>query len=341
MPTRKYLFLALGFFLFSCSGTQYYFEFAEVFTPGNSSLRAIRAVDEKVVWTSGSQGMVYLSLDGGQSWDPKPVPDCEETEFRSLFAWDAKRALVFDVSPMGRAFMTTDGGSSWNLVYQSSEEGAFFNSLEFASDSLGIAISDPIDNQVFVIVTEDGGWTWKRLAGLPPAERGEINFAASNTCIAYLPTGEIYIVTGGSKARILTSFDHGESWNYAETPVMTGPSAGLFSIQFSDPETGAAVGGDFNQPDRKGTRAIFTEDGGKNWHKAESMPAGYRSCLVSSGELLFAVGKTGCDYSTDHGRNWTFIDSVNYYAADAVEGKNLIFLSGADGKMAKVTIRKK
>lgn len=337
------LFLVAGSsLLFSCSVKSYQFEFVEANTPDSSSLRAICAVDENIVWTSGSQGKVYVSMDGGDSWDQRSVPECEDTEFRSLFAWDANRALVFDVSPKGRAFLTTDGGESWELVYKSPKEGAFFNSLNFANDSQGLAISDPIDDQVFVIKTENGGRSWKRLANLPLAVNGEINFAASNTCIAYLPSGEIYIATGGSKARVLSSYDHGESWEFIETPVMTGESAGLFSVHFTNAVNGVAVGGDYNKPDREGIRAIYTEDGGKQWHAAESLPAAYRSCVLSIGEkLLFTTGKTGCDYSLDHGRNWIFIDSVGYYAASAVPGKNIIFLAGADGKVGKVNIRKR
>ena len=334
------LFLILTLLLLSCSEKKYQFDFVEVNTPGKSSLRAICAVNEHVVWTSGSQGKVYLSLDGGRNWDQRSIPECEDTEFRSLHAWDAEHALVFDVSPKGRGFLTTDGGETWELVYKSPMEGAFFNSLKFANDNQGLAISDPIDEKVFVIKTEDGGGNWNRLAKLPLAVKGEINFAASNTCIAYLPSGQIYIVTGGTKARILTSYDHGESWNYAETPVMTGESAGLFSVHFTNFTFGVAVGGDYNDPDREGIRAIYTEDGGKHWHEAESMPAAFRSCVVSlKDDLLFAIGKTGCDYSSDRGRNWTVINSVGYYAASAVEGKNILFLAGEEGRVAKVKVR--
>ncbi|TFH25795.1 MAG: hypothetical protein E4H10_08820 [Bacteroidia bacterium] len=336
------LYFTLSLLLISCNEKSYDFEFVEINTPGNSSLRAICAVDENIVWTSGSQGKVYLSLDGGQNWHESSIPECDDTEFRSLHAWNANRALVFDVSPLGRAFMTKDGGETWKQVYQSPMEGAFFNSLKFSNDQQGVAISDPIDDKVFVLITNDGGMNWKRLSNLPSSVKGEINFAASNTCIEYLPSGEIYIVTGGSKSRVLTSHNHGENWEFAETPVMTGESAGLFSINFSTSSEGVAVGGDYNQPDREGIRAIFTEDGGLHWYEAENMPAEYRSCVVSlNDELYFAIGKTGCDYSPDHGKNWTFLDSTGYYAAHAVEGKNMIFLAGADGRVAKAILRMK
>lgn len=324
----------------SCSEKRYRFECIEVNTPGNSSLRAICAVDENIVWTSGSQGEVLLTLDGGETWSKKTIPASEETEFRSLHAWDAHRALVFDVSPEGRAFKTTDGGITWEQVYSSPVEGVFFNSLKFADDHQGIAISDPIDELVFVLKTEDGGKTWNRVGNTPLSVEGEINFAASNSCIEYLPTGEIYIVTGGSMSRLLTSDDHGVSWKFVDTPVLTGASAGLFSVNFSGLLNGVAVGGDFNDPDRDGIRAVYTEDGGVHWQKAETEPAAYRSCVVSLNEqLYFAIGKTGCDYSTDRGKNWTFIDSMGYYAASVVEGKEMIYLAGSEGRVTKVFVQ--
>ena len=336
------LSLIVSLMLLSCSEKQYSFEFIKLDTPAKSSLRAIHALDENIVWTSGSQGQVYLSVDGGHNWNSRPVPGCEDTEFRSLHAWDAEHALVFDVSPQGRAFMTTDAGLSWELVYRSPVEGAFFNSVKFADNMQGIAISDPIDEQVFVLRTEDGGRNWKRLENTPLSVDGEINFAASNTCIEYLPSGGIYIVTGGSKSRILTSLDHGSSWTFMDTPALTGASAGLFSVNFTNPENGVAVGGDYNEPDRDGCRAIFTEDGGLHWYASETMPAAYRSCVVSlNKELHFAIGKTGYDYSVDQGRNWTFIDSSGYYTASAVKGKNILFLAGSEGRVAKVTVKEK
>ena len=336
---KKILSLVLSLMLISCSEKQYSFEFTEVDTPAKSSLRAIHALDENIVWTSGSEGQVYLSVDGGVNWNSRPVPGCEDTEFRSLHAWDAQHAMVFDVSPHGRAFMTNDAGLSWELVYESPVEGAFFNSMKFADDKQGIAISDPIDEQVFVLRTEDGGRNWKRLESLPPSVQGEINFAASNTCIEYLPSGGIYIVTGGSKSRILTSMDHGSSWAFMDTPALTGASAGLFSVNFTNSSTGVAVGGDYSDPDREGIRALYSEDGGLHWKAVETKPAAYRSSVVALNDrLFFATGKTGCDYSIDRGKNWAFIDSTGYYAASALKGKNIIFLAGSEGRVAKVFV---
>ena len=338
---RILLVVAVSWFFAGCSTPGYEFEFTEINTPGTSSLRAICAVDENTIWVSGSMGRVFLSSNGGESWKQRSVPDCENTEFRSLHAWDALRALVFDVSPEGRAFLTQDGGFHWKKVYQSPVKGAFFNSLKFADDRLGMAISDPIDERIFILKTVDGGRSWIRLENTPPPVKGEINFAASNTCVEYLSSGEVFIVTGGSRSRILSSKDHGMSWKFTETSALTGESAGLFSVNFLNPKHGVAVGGDFNDPAREGVRAIYTTDGGESWFRADRMPAEYRSCVVPVNEmLLFATGKTGCDYSADRGRTWTFINSRGYYAASALQGKNMLFLCGPEGRVAKVIVRK-
>ncbi|RLD87381.1 MAG: hypothetical protein DRJ29_18140, partial [Bacteroidetes bacterium] len=71
-----------------CTERKYSFKFIELNIPGSSSLRAICAVDAYIVWVSGSQGQVLLTLDGGTNWGDVSVPDCEDTEFRSLHAWD-------------------------------------------------------------------------------------------------------------------------------------------------------------------------------------------------------------------------------------------------------------
>jgi photosystem II stability/assembly factor-like uncharacterized protein len=141
---------------------------------------------------------------------------------------------------------------------------------------------------------------------------------------------------------MLTSKDHGESWTFVETPVISGPSAGLFSVNFTHRQRGLAVGGDFSEPEREGVRAVYTEDGGKTWLPAQNMPAAYRSCVISlEANLSIALGKTGCDYSVNGGKDWIFIDSVNYYAGDGVENGNLLFLAGAGGRVARVSVKRK
>ncbi|NQU53310.1 MAG: oxidoreductase, partial [Bacteroidetes bacterium] len=89
--------------------------------------------------------------------------------------------------------------------------------------------------------------------------------------------------------------------------------------------------------------ASFTIDGGKSWQTCETMPKEYRSCVqyVTNGnkKLFFAIGKTGCDYSVDGGKNWKFMNNKGYYTFRVVPGKLQGFVSGGDGKIARVVLK--
>lgn len=306
-----------------------------------ASLRALHVVNENVVWASGSGGMVLLSVNGGESWDVNQVPGSEKNDFRSIYAWDKKRAMVFGVAGPEFGYKTEDGGKSWECVFQDTTKGLFFNSLKFADDKNGLAVSDPIDGKLFVLRTEDRGDTWKKVEDIPNTEDGEANFAASNTCVEFLPSGKAWIASGGLSARVFYSVDFGKSWEVAKTPMIRGlASSGIFSISFKSEKEGVIVGGIYDQPELNTNIAAYTVDGGKNWLPALTMPKEYRSCVQqvnnNNSSFLFAIGKTGCDYSVDNGMNWQFLNDTGFYTFRAVPGKSKGFVAGANGKISKV-----
>ncbi len=316
-------------------------EFIGLETNSEASLRGLFVVDENVIWASGSGGTVLLSTDSGESWKEMKVPGAGKNDFRSINAQDEDHAIVFGIAGPDFGYSTTNGGKSWEVVYRDTTAGLFFNSLKFADDVHGLAVSDPIDGKFFVIRTEDGGDSWQRVESLPPVEEGEANFAASNTCIEFLPSGKAWIGSGGKAARVFYSEDFGKTWNVAKTPMIRGTaSSGIFSVAFQNDKAGAVVGGNYDQPEVNTNIAAYTVDGGKNWLSAETMPAEYRSCVqpVKSGRysFLFAIGKTGCDVSVDGGQNWKFISEVGYYTFRAVPGQLTGFAAGSDGRIARV-----
>jgi photosystem II stability/assembly factor-like uncharacterized protein len=299
-------------------------------------------VNENVVWASGSEGTVLLSVDGGETWKINNVKGAEKNDFRSIHAWDEKRAMVFGVSGPAFGYATEDGGESWEVVFQDTTSGLFFNSLKFADKNNGLAISDPIDGKFFVIRTENGGKKWERVTNLPKVEAGEANFAASNTCIEYLPSGKAWFATGGKAARVFYSTDFGKSWEVVKTPMVRGAaSSGIFSIAFKNDMEGVIVGGTYDAPELNQNIASFTLDGGMVWHPAETMPKEFRSCVqtVSNENLFFAIGKTGCDISVDGGVNWQFINVSGFYTFRAVPDKLVGFVAGSDGMISKLEIK--
>src|SRR6266699_1900389 len=105
--------------------------------------------------------------------------------------------------------------------------------MSFWDADHGIVIGDSIDGQFCILTTENGGRVWTRVEAniLPPALQNEGTVAASGTPIAVFGKTEAWIGTGAAqKARVLHTTDRGHTWTIADTPLIAGPSAGIFSI---------------------------------------------------------------------------------------------------------------
>jgi len=320
--------------------------FTELKTNTDASLRGLFVVDETIIWASGSKGTVLVSKDGGVNWSVNQITGAEENDFRSIYAWNEKKAMVFGVAGPAFGYLTEDGGENWKVVFQDSTKGLFFNSLKFADEKNGLAVSDPIDGKFFVIRTENGGEKWERVTDIPNVIEGEANFAASNTCIEFLPSGKAWIASGGLAARVFYSDDFGKTWLVSETPIISRQaSSGIFSISFKNDLEGVIVGGIYDQPETANNIAGYTTDGGKIWNLSETMPKEYRSCVQSVANrkeiFFFSIGKTGCDFSSDGGQNWQFLNESGFYTFRNVPGELRGFAAGANGEISKVKFVKK
>ncbi|WP_052670596.1 WD40/YVTN/BNR-like repeat-containing protein [Draconibacterium sediminis] len=315
--------------------------FSELNTNTEASFRGLHVVDENTVWASGSGGTVLVSTDSGNSWEDVSVPGAEQNDFRGIHSWDENTATVFGVAGPDFGYKTIDGGATWNVVFSDTTSGLFFNSVKFADAQNGLAVSDPVDGKFFVLRTEDAGNTWEQVTNLPEVVAGEANFAASNTCIEYLPTGKAWIASGGKAARVFYSDDFGKSWKVSKTPMVRGlASSGIFSVAFKNDKEGIIVGGIYDQPELNTNIASYTFDGGVTWQPAVTMPKEYRSCVqevkTENDSFVFAIGKTGCDISTDGGINWNFLADDGYYTFRAIPGKLAGFAAGGQGRISKV-----
>jgi photosystem II stability/assembly factor-like uncharacterized protein len=184
-----------------------------------------------------------------------------------------------------------------------------------------MALSDPADGKLFVLVTDDGGKAWTRVPAdrVPAALPGEGSFAASGTCLIVQGKSNAWVATGGAaKARVFRTTDRGRTWTVADTPIHAGNAAsGIFSVAFSDATHGVAVGGDYTKPKQPFDNVALTSDGGVTWRLARGpMPQGFMSGVAfmpgTSGRSLVAVGLAGTARSDDAGDSWTMIDSVAY-----------------------------
>ena len=206
------------------------------------------------------------------------------------------------------------------LVYSESDSDVFYDSMDFWNALEGIAIGDPTEGCLSILMTRDGGENWYKIPckQLPKAVNGEAAFAASDTNISIVGD-HVWIASGGVASRVFYSSDRGHSWTVFETPIVQGtPTTGMYSIDFYDSKNGFAVGGDYTQPKSNINTIIKTSDGGQTWYTVgDDNNPGYRSCVQyvpnSDAKGLIAIGFEGIDYSSDTGASWISLSDEGFY----------------------------
>ncbi|WP_417557918.1 WD40/YVTN/BNR-like repeat-containing protein [Mesoflavibacter zeaxanthinifaciens] len=231
-----------------------------------------------------------------------------------------------------------------DLVYQENHPKAFYDSMEFWNDQEGIAIGDPTDDCMSIIITRDGGDTWTKLSceDLPKANEGEAAFAASDTNIAIVGD-KTWVATGGKSSRILFSADKGKTWDVFDTPIIQGKeTTGMYSIDFYDENHGFAIGGDYTDADANQKNKIVTNDGGKTWQVvADGSGPGYRSCVQyvpnSNAQQLVAIGFKGIDYSAEAGQTWKHLSDEGFYTLRFLNDSTAY--AAGNGRISKLSFK--
>src|SRR5947209_8057101 len=128
----------------------------------DADFRGVCAVSARVAWVSGTKGTYGRTTDGGKSWLVGTVPGAATLDFRDVEAFGEGTAYLLSAGPgdASRIYKTTDEGKTWTLQFQNAEREAFFDALAFWDEKNGIALSDPVQGQFPLIVTDDGGAHW-------------------------------------------------------------------------------------------------------------------------------------------------------------------------------------
>jgi photosystem II stability/assembly factor-like uncharacterized protein len=300
--------------------------------------RGLAAVSATVAWVAGSAGTILRTVDGGRTWRSVGPPAAAELQFRDIEAMDRNHAVALTIGEgeQSRVYVTADGGDSWAETFRNDEPAAFYDCMAFLDRRHGLALSDPVGDKFRILATADGGRTWRvqPTTGMPAALPGEFAFAASGTCLVSAGHRAWFATGGGATARVFTSGDGGQSWTVTDTPVPSGPTAGIYSLAFRDRRHGIAVGGDFAAPTAAPDGAATSRDGGHTWITAAVVPGEYRSGSAwAAGRTALAVGPTGSDVSFDSGRTWRRFDTGSFDTV-ACAGHGACWASGEQGRVA-------
>ncbi len=314
-------------------------------------LRGVSAVSERVAWASGSNSTVLRTEDGGATWKKLTVTS-DKLDFRDIDAIDARTAYVLAIGngDASRIYKTSDAGATWTLQFRNTEPQAFYDAMSFWNANHGIVIGDSIAGQFCILLTENGGRTWRRIPSeaLPAPLPSEGAFAASGTNIAVWGKSHAWIATGGAaKSRVLRTSDRGRTWHITDAPFKAGASAGIFSIAFRDARHGVIVGGDYTKEAEANDNLAITKDGGATWSLQKGL-SGYRSVVAyvpGSGQRArtwVAIGPSGTDYSADDGATWQRVGGPGYDTLSFVRStrrKVVGWAAGNGGGIGKLTMK--
>ena len=280
----------------------------------------VAQVDEQIIVTAGSQGVINRSEDGGVTWESRDSgtdADLRAISFsgrdlgiavgvegeivRSLDGGDTWEVVsrgsrmdlndVFFTDPLkgtavglwGTVLRTSDGGKTWNeqSTGPANPYELTLHAVEFSDEDNGIAVG----SSGIIISTSDGGGTWTMRAMTEDPGMALFGLDLIDESIG---------TAVGERGRIIRTVDGGVTWTEQEHPL----EQWLYDVDFLEVDRGIAVGS-------SGT-VLRTEDGGETW-KNVSIDQNHLlyGVAVLDGKRAFAVGQTGqIIRTTDGGDRW-------------------------------------
>jgi len=302
------------------------------------SIRAIEVLNDSLLFYAGSSakyGLINFKTNRVAKFQLPALQDSVYPEIRSISFTKRKLFLLTIESPAQLYQMNYDG-SNLTLVYQENHLKAFYDSMRFWNDKEGIAMGDPTEECMSVVITRDGGNTWQKTlcTNLPKVAEGEAAFAASNTNLAVYKD-KVWMISGGKKSRVFSSNDKGETWQVQELPIVQGGQmTGAFTMDFYRGKKGMILGGDWSKMKQNTKNKLISNDGGDSWQLvADGEGVGYRSCVQvvpnTKGKAWLAVGIPGVSITTDFGKTWKTLSNESYYTAHFLND-SVVFVAGSN-----------
>ena len=311
-------------------------------------LQSVSAVDEHVVWVGGAAGTVLRTVDGGDTWEARPIPGAERREFRGIEARNAREAWAMSIGTgsQSRIYHTADGGATWTEQFVNPDSTAFFDCITFFDATHGVVFSDASRGRTVILRTEDGGahWAFLPASAVPAPLPGEGGFASSNSCIVHTDRRHGWIAASEPGARIFGTRDAGATWSViaATTPFVHDSAAGITAISFRDARHGVGVAARVDRAmarDTSPAAVATTSDGGVTWTLRHRPPrpgslSGVALVPEAPGGTAVIAGYGGVFVTRDNGDDWTMLDPGGYWAVRAAGHR--AWSVGTDGRIARI-----
>jgi len=251
--------------------------------PTNGSIYTFRLADPTTVLAVNDTS-VLRTQDNGASWQAVPLP-AGVTGLSGFRSFSAQRFVLADI--VGKAFLSIDGGATWNLRSAGGVAQATVNSIWFFDSREGLALA----NDGSSVRTGDGGKTWAA------AETDSTGWFG----VQFLADGSAgWLIS--QAGTILRTSDKGRHWT-APTGAASASLAGVTDFHFVDALRGWAIA-----PFGSGQGTVFTTtDGGVGWQAiaATRNSAGFVSIRFGDATHGAAVGPSGVAMiSADGGATW-------------------------------------
>jgi photosystem II stability/assembly factor-like uncharacterized protein len=294
---------------------------------GSALFFAVHAVSPTVVWASGTGGTIARTVDGGSTWQLRPVPGGDSLQFRDIHAFGADTAFALAIGngEASRIYRTIDGGNSWTEQFRNTDPDAFYDCFTFVDAQRAVVFGDAANGRTHVLRTTNGGASWALLppAAVPAPLEGEGAYAASGRCVVH--AGErVFIATGGPGSRLFVSDDAGATFALFDTPFVKSASAGTSGLAFRDPMHGIGVAGDMTNLRGDSAQAVVavTDDGGRTWTLRQRPPlpgalTGVTWVPGAGTETAVAAGFGGVFSTRDAGRSWQSLSDQSHAGLDA------------------------
>ncbi len=255
-----------------------------------------------VLLSAGFPAKIFLTEDGGKSWEEVYRNETRGVFFNALAFWNGTHGLAVS-DPVDSTFViikTTDGGKSWKQIPRPNLPPALDNEAGFAASGSclfvygeGLAWFGTGGSAARVFKSEDWGNTWQAFD--TPVISGEasqgifsIAFWSAENGIA---VGGDYRQYNETRASAALTQDGGMTWELIDNAGLTGFRSSAAVLSGKHPAT------------------------------------------------LIAAGTNGSDLSVDGGKTWTYADSTDWHVIDFAPSGRTGWAAGSKGRIAKITYK--